>query len=66
MGISFDVENYFKRIYMYLCDMSTGVTQTFQIAHRVREPEDKRIFITYELSNIYISGINFTDNKILD
>ena len=24
-GISFDVENYFDNIYMYLCDQSTGV-----------------------------------------
>lgn len=26
MGISFDVKNYFKRIYMSLNDMSAGVT----------------------------------------
>lgn len=36
------------------------------MAHRVRDPIDKKIYITHDISNLVMGGIDFNDDDILD
>ena len=48
MGVSFDIPNYFTRIYGYGCEKSLGAQEFTQMLHRVREPIEKKIYISLD------------------
>jgi hypothetical protein len=48
MGVSFDIPNYFTRIYGYGCEKSLGAQEFTQMLHRVREPIEKNIYISLD------------------
>ena len=53
MGVSFDVPNYFDRIYAYGCHQSLGSQEFAQMLHRVREPKLKEIVLAIDRYKAY-------------
>ena len=48
MGVSFDVPDYFERIYAYGCHQSLGAQEFAQMLHRVRTPKLKEIILAVD------------------
>ena len=48
MGVSFDVTNYFDKIYAYGCHQSLGSQEFAQMLHRVRNPINKQIILAID------------------
>ena len=48
MGVSFDVPNYFDKIYAYGCHQSLGSQEFAQMLHRVRTPKTKEIILAID------------------
>jgi hypothetical protein len=48
MGVSFDVVDYFDKIYAYGCHKSLGAQEFAQMLHRVRQPKQKLIVLAID------------------
>ena len=48
MGVSFDVVDYFDKIYAYGCHQSLGSQEFAQMLHRVRSPKFKQIILAID------------------
>lgn len=55
-GVSFDIEDHFDSIYMYLCYESVGCLEILQMLHRVRKPKDKKIYLTNDNTDVFFSS----------
>lgn len=53
MGVSFDLPDYFDNIYGYGCENSLGAQEFAQMLHRIREPKDKKIYLSLNLYREY-------------
>jgi len=58
MGVSFDISGHFDKIYAYGCHMSLGAQEFCQMIHRVRDPKDKKIYISMD----YYKEFNKTED----
>jgi hypothetical protein len=63
MGVSFDVPNYFNRIYAYGCHQSLGSQEFAQMLHRVRTPKNKEIVIAIDKYKPYDKEEDFLSYK---
>jgi len=53
MGVSFDVVDYFDKIYAYGCHQSLGAQEFAQMLHRVRQPKQKEIILAIDKYKCY-------------
>ena len=53
MGVSFDVIDYFDKIYAYGCHQSLGAQEFAQMLHRVRQPKNKEIVLAIDKYKSY-------------
>ena len=53
MGVSFDVNGYFDKIYAYGCHQSLGAQEFAQMLHRVRQPKEKLIVLAIDKYKCY-------------
>jgi hypothetical protein len=54
MGVSFDITGHFDRIYAYGCHMSLGAQEFCQMIHRVRDPIEKKIYVSMDYYKEYV------------
>lgn len=64
MGVSFDIPDYFDNIFGYGCEKSLGAQEFAQMLHRVREPKDKKIYLSLDKYQEYKSNENLTYKEV--
>ena len=52
MGVSFDAEH-FDNIFAYGCHNSLGAQEFCQMLHRVRNPKNKNIYVSFDQYKYY-------------